>query len=59
MKKAGLLARRAPKKQNGTMKKLSLLLVTLIATTGFPPAFADQNFDPATVSGWLAEIERR
>ena len=57
MKRADLLAWQAAKKQNATMKKLSLLVVALIATTGFPLAFADKNSDSATVSGWLAEID--
>jgi hypothetical protein len=39
------------------MKKFLLLVLALIATTGFPVAFADKKADSVTLSGWLAEID--
>jgi hypothetical protein len=39
------------------MKKFLLVVLALIATTGFPVALADKKADSVTVSGWLAEID--
>ena len=39
------------------MKKLLLLVLALISTSGFPVAFADKKADSVTVTGWLTEID--
>ena len=39
------------------MKKLLLLVLASIVTTGFPLAFAQKKDDSVTITGWLAEVD--